>query len=1179
MRFRRRGQLLIVAAATEILTGLSYYLFPGDFHTPGALPLRPLFPLLSILLVLGGVLSLALARYALTPWLGRCLALGAAAPLLLVLLLSDGHGLQALPLVYGPLALAVGFAPWTKDFGKRRFAAWEGAQWEYALATLAIVELGVGTLLLLPVGAGGLVPALSPWRDALGLLGLVGAAALVVPGSAAAWSACWGRWRRLVAAGLPAVLLANAVASGRWSSVVAYACWFIPLLGAVWLSVRLAVTDSGEDTRDRLERLLEGWGWLLVVVAVTLTLLSGSGAVASEGTLHAFVLGIVTYNVLAFLVLPRWGRPETRVFVHLAFLTVAIAFLTADDGWISRGFLVLLVVGPLLALRTLGPAAGWRLLLLTIGLVALGDMKTFFTGQDPFVVDLTEALSDAVVLLAAVLVVARDVNSARLAEQRLREDEARFRAVTASAPHAIVVTDGEDRIRYWNEAAGQIFGYSQAEAVGQPQSMLVPPDRRAGYETLLLGLRERAGTEGDHGVLARAVELTGRRRDGETFPLEFSASTWRTRGERFFTAFMRDVSERRRASAELARLRRRSEAILGAAGDGICGMDKEGRTTFANPAALRLTGYSSEEMIGQLQHALIHHAHPDGSPYAIEDCPIHQSLRDGQTRRVADEVLWRRDGDSFPAEYVSTPIWEDGEIVGGVLAFMDISHRRAVERMKNEFISIVSHELRTPLTSIRGSLGLLAAGVGGELGDQGRRMVEIAVNNTDRLVRLINDILDVERMESGRVSLQPQVCDAATLMAQVIEELRPVAQRAGVMLRVEPAPERIWADPDRIAQTLTNLVANAIKFSPPGGIVRLTAERQGQELRFDLSDQGRGIPADKLEAVFERFLQVDASDSREKGGTGLGLAICRAIVVQHGGQIWAESELGRGSTFRFTLPLATEEPPAEQAPPGSGVESGPLVLVCDDDASVRDVVALLLVEHGYRVATASCGEQVLERAGRLRPAVILLDLVLPGMSGCEVAARLKGQAETRDIPILVLSGLQPDGAHPALADAAAWMTKPFDEQALVSAVQAVSAPGRRVLIVEDDPDLARVLTESFERQGVQALHARSGAEAIRSSQRFCPDLLLLDVVLPDGDGYAVVDWLRQHDRLSHVPLVVYSAGDLDEAARERLRLGETRFVTKGRADPGQVAGQIVGLLRRMLPEGGRGGGGAARASG
>ncbi|MGH2416144.1 MAG: sensor histidine kinase, partial [Microcystaceae cyanobacterium] len=241
--------------------------------------------------------------------------------------------------------------------------------------------------------------------------------------------------------------------------------------------------------------------------------------------------------------------------------------------------------------------------------------------------------------------------------------------------------------------------------------------------------------------------------------------------------------------------------------------------------------------------------------------------------------------------------------VKGFFALMsDISDRKAIERMKDEFISVVSHELRTPLTSLHSALKILTTGRLGTLSANGQQMLEIADENTERLVRLVNNVLDLQRIESGEVTMEKQACSAADLMIQAMEAMQPMAQQHGVMLSTQTVDIQIWADSDYIVQALTNLLSNAIKFSSPGGTVWLTVECFSAEALFQVRDRGQGVPADKLESIFERFQQVDSSDSRKKGGTGLGLTICRKIIEQHDGRIWAESTLGRGSTFFFTLP-------------------------------------------------------------------------------------------------------------------------------------------------------------------------------------------------------------------------------------------------------------------------------------
>jgi len=236
------------------------------------------------------------------------------------------------------------------------------------------------------------------------------------------------------------------------------------------------------------------------------------------------------------------------------------------------------------------------------------------------------------------------------------------------------------------------------------------------------------------------------------------------------------------------------------------------------------------------------------------------------------------------------------------LAFRDLTRRREVDRLKSEFVSVVSHELRTPLTSIHGSLGLLSSGMLGS--EKGKRMLEIAVTNTDRLIRLLNDILDIEKLESGAIQMNRTICDAGDLIRRSVEVMKAMADEHNIAIRLSEVKATIDADCDQIVQCLTNLLSNAIKFSDPGSAVWIRASIAGDDTQFEVTDHGRGIPENKLDSIFERFHQVDASDSRRKGGTGLGLAITRSIVLQHRGRIWVTSEMGKGSSFFFTIPLA-----------------------------------------------------------------------------------------------------------------------------------------------------------------------------------------------------------------------------------------------------------------------------------
>ncbi|WP_243147421.1 GAF domain-containing protein [Scytonema sp. UIC 10036] len=349
---------------------------------------------------------------------------------------------------------------------------------------------------------------------------------------------------------------------------------------------------------------------------------------------------------------------------------------------------------------------------------------------------------------------------------------------------------------------------------------------------------------------------------------------------------------------------------------GIFRTNTAGECTYTNPRCQDICGFTFAEALGE---GWMQFLHPDDRDTAIAQWTNAVSAN----QVYAAEVRYlHKDGMIRYCRVQTAPICaSSGELTGYVGSIEDITESRAIAQLKNEFISIVSHELRTPLTSLRGSLGLLASGVYDNKPEKGKRMLAVAAESTARLVRLVNDILDLERLESGKVPLIQQKCDATYLMEQSVEAMKTNAQQNKITLSYTPLNLQVWASPDAIIQALTNLLSNAIKFSEPGSTVWLSAKiHQGNKeeenisspkfpnsqrcVLFAVQDRGRGIPADKLETIFEKFQQVDASDSREKGGTGLGLAICRSIVHQHGGNIWVESVLGEGSTFYFTLPLA-----------------------------------------------------------------------------------------------------------------------------------------------------------------------------------------------------------------------------------------------------------------------------------
>jgi PAS domain S-box-containing protein len=463
-----------------------------------------------------------------------------------------------------------------------------------------------------------------------------------------------------------------------------------------------------------------------------------------------------------------------------------------------------------------------------------------------------------------------------------------------------------------------------------------------------------------------------------------------------------------KAAAVNAQLARESALILNSATDGILGINLDNEATFINPAGARMIGMTLEGFQGTTIHAAVHHSHPDGAPFPEEECANTLAMRRGDPVALVDDTFWRHDGTSFPVEYSSTPmVDEDGNHIGAVVVFRDVTERRAIDKLKSEFVSTVSHELRTPLTSIRGALGLLSSGLLGPVAEKGQRMLEIAVTNTDRLVRLINDILDIERITSGKVELTRGPIDAQTVVNQAREGLQSMADQEGIRIVVEPFAGTLWGDSDRVIQTLTNLIGNAIKFSPPNTTVTLSGTAGVTEFTFRVTDQGRGVPEDKLASIFQRFSQVDASDSRTKGGSGLGLAICQSIVTAHGGRIWAEKNEPAGTRVQFTIPLAVVQRTISRLPieppvmPQDG--AGPTVLIVEDDTDLAGVMAAALQRHGLETLHTASGTEAVRFCRQREPSLVVLDLRLSDLDGFAVVDALRESPTLRRVALLVYS--------------------------------------------------------------------------------------------------------------------------------------------------------------------------------
>lgn len=616
-------------------------------------------------------------------------------------------------------------------------------------------------------------------------------------------------------------------------------------------------------------------------------------------------------------------------------------------------------------------------------------------------------------------------------------------------------------------------------------------------------------------------------------------------------AILRMLVERLSASIEHAHQfgvacleQERLRALVDASNDAILLLDSQGRAIMINRRAKYFFGLAERDVIGRSAaqlRAMFHLIFEDGASFDTWLLPL---LSATDKRAVIEFKVLR--AEPRLVQCFTAPVLDQQEcLLGRLLVFRDITREREVDRMKNEFVSMVSHELRTPLTSIRGALQLVVGRAQTPaLSPRTHELLTISLNNSERLIRLVNDILDISKIEHGALQLRRASLEPGELCRTAVQEVATFAAGRGIMLEVEidDAAQPISADRDRALQVLTNLLSNAIKFSEPGQRVEVAAVSGEGCVRFSVRDYGRGIAPEDHLRIFEKFQQTDSSLTRDVGGTGLGLAICKALVEEHGGRIWLDSDLGRGATFTFTIPLVsyTDVPASPQRE-----AERPTVLVVDDNPIMRDVVRDILEDEGYGVVEASSGAEALQLARHLQPMLMTLDVMMPGLDGFDVVQAMRRDAVLRNLPVLCISASSDHALGLALDDID-FLLKPFTSAELIEHVRRLIAPPlRRVLVVDDDDHVRPTLARQLERAGLHVSDAPNGWIALDIVQREPPDLILIDVRMPGMDGYEVLRWLKRAPAYRHIPVVILTAVDLDDGARRRaIELGAALYLEK-----------------------------------
>lgn len=494
---------------------------------------------------------------------------------------------------------------------------------------------------------------------------------------------------------------------------------------------------------------------------------------------------------------------------------------------------------------------------------------------------------------------AQDVSERVYSEQAIRESELRFRGIFEQMFLFIGLISPEGMIWELNPSALQFIGYERSQVIGQffwELNCWMTP------ETV-----ERL-KQAFHQVLQGEVvhdEIVAKNVHHQVLITDFSLRPiLDDQGKLvYLIAEGRDITEHKQIEANLQESHRRLQSLLDHIQLIVIQLNYEGIVEYINPFFFNLTRYSKTEVLGKPWYEVFI------PPYLRSNMKLALSelLEQGMNTYYQNPII-TQSGEERMIAWNNTVLRDlQGRAIGCISIGEDITERYKLEQMKAEFVSTVSHELRTPLTSMQTALSLLHEKLIDPTSPQGERIIEVASQSIDRLVRLVNDILDLERLESGKIKLNKNLCYTDDLIKMAVNQMQEMANQGNIRLEVIPISFPIIVDGDRLLQVLVNLLSNAIKFSPNHSTIRVLVERlveyHGPYLLFTIEDCGRGIPPHKLESIFERFQQIDSSDSREKGGTGLGLTICRNIIEQHGGKIWVESVLGRGSKFRFTLPI------------------------------------------------------------------------------------------------------------------------------------------------------------------------------------------------------------------------------------------------------------------------------------
>lgn len=717
-------------------------------------------------------------------------------------------------------------------------------------------------------------------------------------------------------------------------------------------------------------------------------------------------------------------------------------------------------------------------------------------------------------------------------------------AILNTVVNGIVTIDEQGKIQTANRAALEIFGYTMQELQHNNVNILMPEPFRSEHNGYLHNYLSSHKAK----VIGLGREVKGMRKNGDLFPMYLAVGEMELDNKKHFVGIVADITEHRKTQQHLEQFK----YILDHTIDCIfmCRTDNF-RFVYVNEGAKQQVGYSEAELLTMTAVDI----KPNMSKSSYAEL-VAELLNGSKISHTFETVHRHKQGHDVPVEVTLQVVKQlDNDGLQLLVAVVrDTSERKVIERMKSQFVSTVSHELRTPLTSIRGALGLALGGALGEIPEKARTMLSIANRNSERLTLLINDLLDLEKIESERMSINFKLIDLVEIVYQTLETNQSYADNYQVTLKLTELPETAWvnADEHRLLQVFANLLSNAIKFSPVGGVVELSVIPHTDYYEVRITDHGNGIPEAFRERIFGRFAQADSADNRQKDGSGLGLSISKAIVERHKGKIGFDSQEGVGSTFFFSIPRSKTAPTQEEMMQHPAC----ILLSHNNDKATLKQLALLLKLEGLRCDIANTAAEAKLLLEKRKYILIMIDLSLSDQDALDLTKDFHSLPNTSNIPVIIICCCGKEHAINTQTigiSVADWIQKPITHQRLQQVLQSVICGSRlaKVLHIEDDLDIIQVIQTMLKEKGVDYSFATTLADAriFLANQTF--DLVILDVGLPDGSGLELLDELK--DRC---PVVLFSGDEMIDSLSQQVSAALIKSKTNN--------DQLLSTIRRVL---------------